>query len=151
MYADALMIVIDASDPESRAQLDVTERLLEELGAAGKPTLYVFNKCDRGVAEAFVPGRGAEHDCTVAISAATGQGVELLLSRLEEMLHDGKKTVVFHIPNREAGVLNTLYRNAAVENVDYGAEEILVTAVVDHKTHGMLRRFDPLWVEPEEE
>ena len=151
VYADALMIVVDASDPEARAQLDVTERLLEELGAAGKPTLYVFNKCDLGVAEAFIPGRGAEYDRTVAISAATGQGVELLLQRLEEMLHDGKSTVVFHIPNRDAGVLNTLYRDAAVENVDYGAEEMLVTAVVDRKTHGMLRRYDPLWKDPEEE
>lgn len=150
-YADALIIVVDASDAESREQLQVTEALLEELGAAGKPTLYVLNKCDLGVAEALRPGRGAEHDRTVAISAATGQGIELLLQRLEEMLSEGKRRVTFHIPNREAGALNTLYQSAAVEEVEYGPEEILVTAVVDRRTHGMLRRFDPSWQEPEEE
>lgn len=150
-YADALMIVVDASDPESREQLEVTEQLLETLGAAGKPTLYVLNKCDLGVAEVMRPGRSAEHERTVAISAATGQGVDALLERLEELLGEGKTRVVFHIPNREAGALNTLYQAATVEEVEYGAEEMLVRAVVDRKTHGLLRRFDPLWKDPDPE
>ncbi|MBO5306036.1 MAG: GTPase HflX, partial [Clostridia bacterium] len=38
VYADILMIVVDVSDPEFRAQLEVTEHLLEELGASDKPT-----------------------------------------------------------------------------------------------------------------
>ena len=49
VYADILMIVIDAHDDEAKAQLDVTESLLAELGAAGKPTIYVYNKCDLGI------------------------------------------------------------------------------------------------------
>ena len=46
VWADVLMIVCDASDGDFAGHLGVTEKLLEELGAAGKPTLYVFNKCD---------------------------------------------------------------------------------------------------------
>ena len=46
VYSDILLIVIDSSDPEFIAQTQVTSELLEELGAAGKPTIYVFNKCD---------------------------------------------------------------------------------------------------------
>ncbi len=149
-YADVLMIVIDVSDPEYRAQLDVTERLLEELGAAGKPTLYVFNKCDLGAAALPAVGAPAEHDRTVFVSARTGQGIELLNEKLQQIVHDGKYRVVFHIPNASAGALNTLYQNATVEDVEYGIEEILVTAVVDKKVHGMMKRFDPEWVDPEE-
>ena len=151
MYADVLMIVIDVSDPEYRAQLDVTERLLEELGAAGKPTLYVFNKCDLGAAELPAVGAPAEHDLTVFVSAYTGQGIELLTEKLQEILHAGKYTVTFRIPNGEAGALNLLYREATVEDVDYGAEAISVTAVVDKKVHGMLKKYDPDWVEPTED
>ena len=151
VYADVLMIVIDVSDPEYRAQLDVTERLLEELGAAGKPTLYVFNKCDLGAAELPAVGAPAEHDLTVFVSAYTGQGIELLTEKLQEILHAGKYTVTFRIPNGEAGALNLLYREATVEDVDYGAEAISVTAVVDKKVHGMLKKYDPDWVEPTED
>ena len=46
VYADIMIMMTDASDPEAPAQLSVTENLLCELGASGKPTLCVFNKCD---------------------------------------------------------------------------------------------------------
>ena len=151
VYADLLMIVLDVSDPEYRAQLEVTERLLEELGASGKPTLYVFNKCDLGAAGLPSVGTSAEHACTVAVSAKTGQGIKLLINTLQTMLHAGKRRVTFIIPNRDAGALNQLYQNATVEEVDYGADGITVTAVVDQKIHGMLKRFDPSWVDPQED
>ncbi len=150
-YADVLMIVVDVSDPEYRAQLDVTEKLLEELGASGKPTLYVLNKCDLGAASMPTIGVPAEHSWTVAVSARTGQGIDRLTELLQAVLHAGKRRVVFHIPNGEAGALNTLYQNATVEDVDYGADGITVTAVVDQKVHGMLKRFDPLWKDEREE
>ncbi|MBQ8415895.1 MAG: GTPase HflX [Clostridia bacterium] len=153
VYADALIIVIDASDPEHPEQIKVTEELLRELGASGKPTLYVFNKCDLG-AEEFSRASvdvSEENVQTVAVSAKTGKGLDQLLTALQALLMSGKRRVVFHIPNNRAGVLNTLYQNAAVEDVEYGAEEILATAIVDRKTHGMLRQYDPRWQDPEEE
>jgi GTP-binding protein HflX len=152
VYADVLMIVVDASDPEYRVQLETTEQLLEELGASEKPTLYVFNKCDKGASLAFRSiGTYAQNHRTVTVSAQTGQGIEEMLSQLQELLGAGKKRVVFHIPNASAGMLNILYQDSTVENVDYGAEEMVVTAVVDAKTHGRLARFDPLWEAPDEE
>ena len=150
-YADVLMIVLDVSDPEYRAQLDVTEKLLDELGASGKPTLYVLNKCDLGAASMPTIGVPAEHSWTVAVSARTGQGIDRLTELLQEVLHEGKCRVVFQIPNSEAGAVSTLYQNATVEDVEYGADGITVTAVVDQKVHGMLKRFDPLWQEKNEE
>ncbi len=149
--ADVLAVVVDASDPEYRAQLETTEALLEELGASGKPTLYVFNKCDKGAAESFrAIGTYAENRRTVCISAATGQGIDLMLGELQDLIHEGKKRVVFVIPNAEAGVLSRLYAQAVVENVDYGDEAMTVTAVVDAKTRGMYRKYDPSWAEADE-
>ena len=144
--------MIDASDPEYAEQLETTEELLEELGASQKPTLYVFNKCDRGAALAFRSmGTYAENHRSVTVSALTGQGIDGMLVALQELLGEGKKKIVFHIPNAEGGALNQLYRLASVEDVEYGAEEMLVTATVDAKTHGMLRRFDPTWVDADED
>ena len=139
VYADLLLILIDGSDPEAAAQLAVTEKLLQELGAGEKPTIHVYNKCDLGVSTPGI-GRGGENN--VYISAATGQGIDLLLLRVEELLHEGKRRVTFCFPNAKHGLVTKLYENATVESVDYGNDAVTVTAVVDAKTYGSLRQYD---------
>lgn len=138
--ADIIMVVADASDPDFRMELDVTEQLLCDLGAAETPVLYVFNKCDRGILELGVIGREAAED-TVYISALTGQGIERLTERLETMVMNGKRRVTYVIPNGEAGVLNTLYKYATVESVEYGNTAITAVALADSRARGLLRRF----------
>lgn len=139
--ADILLILTDASDPNFKEQLEVTENLLSELGASGKPTLYVFNKCDRGFAEIARVGREAPSDNIIFISALTGQGVERLVERIDELITEGKRRVTYLIPNFEAGALNTLYRFATVESVDYGADGITVVALADAKARGMMKKY----------
>ena len=78
VYADMIIVLIDASDPECGEQLKVTENLLAELGAADKPVLYVYNKCDRGVAHRPAIGKSAEQAHIAYISALTGQGCEAM-------------------------------------------------------------------------
>ena len=138
--ADMILIVIDASDSAYREQVEVTEKLLEELGAGGKPTLYVFNKCDRGFAEIARIGQGAA-DNAVYISALTGQGIDRLVAKLEEFVTDGKRRVTYFIPNSDAGALSTLYRVANVESVDYGADGITAVALADARARGMMKKY----------
>ncbi|MBO7249803.1 MAG: GTPase HflX [Clostridia bacterium] len=140
-YADVLLIVIDASDPEYKKCLEVTESLLAELGAGGKPTLYVFNKCDRGVADFLSVGKSAPLENTIYISAKTGQGLDMLISRIESILLDGKRRITYRIPNAEAGALSTLYKYATVEDVSYGAEYIEAVALADSKARGIMKKY----------
>ena len=145
VYADILMIVIDAHDDEARAQLEVTETLLAELGAAGKPTIYVYNKCDLGVSAelpSYVANNEDPNHIVCAISAKSGQGIDTLLQKVEDIIHQGKSKVTFVIPNSEQGALNILYKNATVESVDYGYEGVTVVATVDQKVRGMLKKYD---------
>ena len=145
VYADILMIVIDAHDDEARAQLDVTESLLAELGAAGKPTIYVYNKCDLGISSelpSYIANNEDPDRVVCAISAKSGEGIDTLLEKVEEIIHQGKSKVTFVIPNSEQGALNILYKNATVESVDYGYEGVTVVATVDQKVRGMLKKYD---------
>lgn len=138
--ADVLLVLTDASDPNFRDQLRVTEELLCDLGAGGKPTLYVFNKCDLGMAE--LPRLGKESDeNAVFISARTGQGVDGMIEKLTAMVSEGKRRVTYRIPNAEGGALNTLYRLATVESVEYGAEAMIAVALADAKARGMMRKY----------
>ena len=145
VYADILMIVIDAHDDEARAQLNVTESLLAELGAAGKPTIYVYNKCDLGISSelpSYIANNEDPNRVVCAISAKSGEGVDTLLEKIETIIHAGKSRVTFVIPNSEQAALNILYKNANVESVDYGYEGVTVVAVVDQKVRGMLKKYD---------
>ena len=151
VYSDIIMIVIDASDPEYLSQLECTEQTLEELGAGDKPTLYVFNKCDRGTFDDPVIDRTRDRRQVVHISAKTGNGCDTLSEMLQDMVLDGKCSVVFKIPNSQQGAMNILYRDATVEEVDYGAEFVTVKAIVDKKTRGMLKKYDTMLPKEEEE
>lgn len=145
VYADILIIVIDAHDDEARAQLDVTESLLAELGAAGKPTIYVYNKCDLGISSelpSYIANNEDPNRVICAISAKNGDGIDTLLEKIEGIIHQGKSRVTFVIPNSEQGALNILYKNATVESVEYGYDGVTVVATVDQKVRGMLKKYD---------
>ena len=157
VYADVILLLLDASDPECAGQLEVTEQLLEELGAGGKPTLYVFNKCDRESCDTvslmgvvakkgltFDEGHGSDARYATYISAKTGQGLDQLAELLQTVIRRDKRRVTFIIPNAEQGALSKLYsEQAAVESVDYGYEAVTVVATVDDRVYGMLKKYDP--------
>ena len=136
-YADAILVVIDASDPEFVAQADVTRSLIDELGASDKPCLFVYNKCDRGM---------ASHPMTpstenVYISAATGEGTDELVRRLEALATAGKKEYVFEIPSDKFALINTLYSEATVLETEYTESGVRVSAICDMKTAGKLSKY----------
>ena len=143
-YADLLLHVIDVSDPRWMEQAQVVERLIHELGVADKPRLEVFNKCDR------VPGEILPHGADIVpISAKTGAGLDGLLTAIEKRLDTGKRQVTIHLPYDQGGVLDLLYREAKVEQVEYGAT-IDVVAVCTPKTIGRLGPLVEGWTRPKE-
>ena len=135
-YADLLLHVIDVSNPEWQEQAQVVENLILELGAGDLPCIDVFNKSDCVPAGEIMPH--GEDIC--AISAKTGEGVDKLLEMIDKRLDKGTRRVVLHLPYDKGGLLDMLYREAKVENVEYG-ETIEVTAVCGPRTLGQVEPF----------
>ena len=144
-FADLLLHVIDASDPNWREQADVVDKLVVELGAAGTPRLEVFNKCDKLDGDILPHGEDI-----VSISARTGAGVDRLLAALENRLGERVRRVTIHIPYDKGGVLDLLYQQARVERVDYAAT-IEVEALCPEKLLGRLGPMVEGWVPPKED
>lgn len=135
-YADLLLHVIDVSNSEWQLQAQVVEDLIVELGASGLPRIDVFNKCDSLAAGEIMPH--GEDIC--AISARTGEGLDKLLEMIDKRLDKGTRRVVLHLPYDQGGLLDMLYREAKVEQVEYG-ETIAVTAVCGPRTLGQVTPF----------
>ena len=134
-FADLLLHVIDASNPEWREQAAVVDQLIHELGADQTPRLEVFNKCDLWTGEIRPHGENI-----VSISARTGEGLPALLEAIGQRLDSGVKRVTIHLPYDKGGLLDMLYREAKVESVDYG-ETIDVVAVCGPRTLGQVEPF----------
>lgn len=141
-YADLLLHVIDSSSEEWRTQAQVVDKLIREMGAEQTPCIRVFNKCDR-----YSPEIRPHGEDVVCISAKTGEGLDELIAAIGRRLDSGAKRVQLRIPYDQWGVLDRLYREAKVENVEY-AEVIQVTAVCTPKTLGQVRQFLPPEDEP---
>ena len=131
-FADLLLHVIDASNPEWREQAQVVDQLILELGAEQTPRIEVFNKCDKWTGEIRPHGEDI-----VSISAKTGEGLDKLLEAIGQRLDSGAKRVTIHLPYDKGGILDHLYQEAKVEQVEY-AETIDVVAVCTPKTIGQL-------------
>ena len=135
-YADLLLHVIDVSNPEWQIQSQVVENLILELGAGDLPRIDVFNKSDCVPAGEIMPH--GEDIC--AISARTGEGVDKLLEMIDKRLDKGTRRVLLHLPYDKGGLLDMLYREAKVENVEY-SETIDVMAVCGPKTLGQVEPY----------
>ena len=131
-FADLLLHVIDASNPEWREQAQVVDQLILELGAEQTPRIEFFNKCDKWTGEIRPHGEDI-----VSISAKTGEGLDKLLEAIGKRLDSGAKRVTIHLPYDKGGILDQLYQEAKVEQVEY-AETIDVVAVCTPKTIGQL-------------
>ncbi len=140
-FADAILILVDASDPEADSQLEVTEKLLYDLGAADKPILYVFNKCDVSTESAELLTRLKGRENVVAISALDGRGVPDLVDQLELLALGGKRMCVLLFPMNKQGLIAQLYAASAVEDVEYLDNGVRVVALLDEKLRGRFKEY----------
>ena len=137
-YADVLVHVIDASDPQWRLQAEVVEELCRQLGAEKTPRLLVFNKVDLLRDDQLPRETGA-----IYTAASKGIGLENLVNHICTILGEDLRTVNFILPYAQAGVLDRLYREANVKKAEYVETGIEIEAVVDQKTYGRIRDLLP--------
>ena len=134
-FADLILHVIDASNPEWREQVEVVEKLIRQLGAEATPRIDVFNKSDIYLGDIRPHGEDI-----VSISARTGEGLDQLLTMIGKRLDTGFHRLTLALPYDKAGLLEMLYQQAKVESVEYG-ETIRVETVCNEKTVGQVRDY----------
>lgn len=135
-YADLLLHVIDASDPNREEHIQVVNRLIAQLAKPETPVLRCYNKADL-VTPADIP----VGEDVVALSARSGAGCQELLQAIERALNHARHHVVMTLPYSMGGQVETLHNNARVIGVEYSAEGIVVEAILDDILYGRLRDY----------
>ncbi|MFF2911219.1 GTPase HflX [Paenibacillus sp. NPDC057934] len=121
--ANLVLHVVDASSPMREEQMDVVQSILQDLGAAGKPQIVLFNKsdiCDPSQLEMLPSGEGY-----LKISAFNPED----LARITQVIVDGLAgdTLTFRIPGERGDLTSVLYRVGEVLEQDFDENDILYT------------------------
>ena len=135
-YADLLLHVIDASNPNREEHIRVVDSLVNKLAKPGTKVLRCYNKADLVSAEDIPIGEDV-----VKMSASRGEGMEDLLKAIENALGHSRHHVTVTLPYSMGGMVDTLHSGAQVLNVDYTADGIVVETVLDPILYGKLREY----------
>ncbi len=127
-YSDLIIHVVDASNPQWPAQMDVVYQTLHDLGVTDQKVITLFNKCDRLTGdEVFSDPRA---DRTLRISAKTGEGLDAFREILEEVIREDKVFIKQTFPYDQAGEIQRIRKYGELLKEEYQGDGIYVEAYV---------------------
>lgn len=135
-YADIIIHVVDASNPQMDTQMYVVYDTLRQLGVEGKPIITLFNKQDK--LEAPQMFRDLHADYTFAVSAKTGQGLGELKGALLDIIRQDQIYVERLYDFSEAGKIQFIRKHGQLLEEEYVAEGIAVKAYVPKSIYGRI-------------
>ena len=137
--ADFLVHVVDCDAPDPDGQIDAVHEVLAEIDAATVPELLVFNKADvaTDVAKELVD----RHPGSVAVSARTGEGIDIFLRTLADRLRAITKVIELVVPYDRGDVLASIHREGEVVSTFHGEDGVRVRARLSDASAGRLSEF----------
>ena len=135
-YADLILHVADASNPEVDEQMKVVYRTLEELKVVGKPVITFLNKQDK-IGEGRII-KDLKADALVKGSAKTGEGIDELLNKISEILREGKVLVDTLLSYTDTAKISVIRKKGQLLSEEYEGDGIRVKAYVPKAVAGQL-------------
>ena len=135
-YADLILHVADASNPEVDEQMKVVYRTLEELKVTGKPVITFLNKQDKLEKERII--KDIKADAIVKGSAKTGEGIDELLGKITEILREGKVLIDTVLSYADTSKISVIRKKGQLLAEEYEGDGIKVKAYVPKAVAGQL-------------
>lgn len=135
-YADYIIHVVDASNPQLDKQMYIVYETLDHLGVKNKKILTLFNKIDIRTDDDPLQDFRADH--VLQISAAENAGLDAVKDVLQEMLREDKIYIERVIPYAQAGVLQLVRNKGELVSEEYVPEGISIRAYVPMEVYGKL-------------
>ncbi len=129
-YADLLIHVVDSSYENRDFYMEVTNKVIEQIGAGDKDQIVAYNTMD--IAKS-VPLDVSGHEA-VYLSAKTGENINVLVEKIREKIFGGRVEMTLLIPYQRGDITSYLCENAQIFSMEYEEEGTLL--------HGKLERED---------
>ena len=127
-YADIIVHVIDASDPQAEMHRRVVYDTLIDLGITDKPVITVWNKAD--LVDEGALFRDFAADASVKISAKTGAGLDEFYNELARMLRESRVYVDTVIPYKNTAVVAEVRKTGQLLSEEYEEDGVHIKAYV---------------------
>ncbi len=138
-HADILLHVVDSTAQNIEANMETVYETLANLKALGKPIITLYNKCDKDPLSIFPIDNRAEK--TIKISAKNKQGLDDLLSAVEEILKADRKEIKALVPYSDIGILQLIKGQGEKLIEDYRPEGIYIEANVSQKICNKMEKY----------
>lgn len=135
VFADVIVHLVNAADPEAEEQRKTVEELLQQLGCQGTPILTVYNHADE-LPDDIIKG----HEGTF-ISAKTGFGLSELLVRISRALPSEVLHCRLKVPYSRGELTAKVRKNGKVLSEEFCEDGILLDAMVDRILLSELERY----------
>lgn len=135
-YADVIIHVVDASNPQMDEQMFVVYETLKELGVKDKKVVTLFNKQDKISKEEIF--RDFQADYVLKISARTGQGLEEFKAVMEKILTENQIYLERNYSYQEAGKIQLIRKYGQLLEEEYTPQGIYVKAKVPASIYGKI-------------
>lgn len=128
-YADIIVHVVDISNPNYSHHMDVVYDTLKLLNVKDKPVITVYNKVDK-LTDSVLGGNDARSDVTLRISAKNHEGLDTLLSEIQNILNKRMVYIEKVVPYSEAGKIQNIRNRGQLLHEEYTEEGIYVKAMI---------------------
>jgi len=139
--ADVIIHVVDITHPNVAEQAATVADTLLELGVTDAPVLVALNKIDQLANPAEAIEQLTPYPNNLAISAITGQGLDMLLARLEGILQADRQTVSLLIPYERGDLVSLLHQRAIINRETYHAQGIRLEAYIPHHLLSLVQPY----------
>jgi GTP-binding protein HflX len=137
--ADLLLQVVDVSEGAAEDRLYWVRHTLADIGLAAKPVVTALNKVDRLPPDRPIDYSHFEHP--VAISAATGQGLDRLLDKIQERLVAGYVPLRLKLPLAEGRLRELFRRRGVIERERYTASHVDIEGRISRRLAGVFAAY----------
>ncbi|MCX5634756.1 MAG: GTPase HflX [Planctomycetota bacterium] len=143
VYADLLLHIIDASNPDAMKQIESVDKVLKEIGCGEKPALKVFNKVDAVKKISELETLQTLFPDALCISAKTGFGLEQLAEIAAAKYKGGKITVQVRISQSNGKAQSYLRACGTILKETYSGDSVIIEAVLGQNQLPGLKRLSP--------
>lgn len=136
VYADYVVHVVDASNPQMDEQMKIVYETLAELGVSNKKVLTLFNKCDKLVDQN--PLQDFRANKVLRISAKKKTGLTEACDALEEFLREDRIFVEAVLSYKDMALLEEIRKTGELQKESYEEDGIHVSAYVTRAVYGKI-------------